>query len=257
MASDGTFKRQILNVVDSANKMCGWILRTFTTRAATPMLTLWRSMVLSRLDYCSQLWCPIQTGDIQALEKVQRSFIRKISGIQHLNYWDQLCKLKLYSLERRRVRYIVIYSTLGESLRNKCQTSVNLTREESKRIKTCVVAGSVGYRKWRGLRQNLSRTNSQLAFVFVVRGCSMFCHLQSETQQTAQPKSLRGSWTDISQLCLMSLKSQDILPAEERTRTVCWTWPIMLPHKPPSGKRETAISLPLEAATHGHLGNSP
>ena len=124
MASDGTFKRQILNVVDSANKMCGWILRTFTTRAATPILTLWRSMVLSRLDYCSQLWCPIQTGDIQALEKVQRSFIRKISGIQHLNYWDQLCKLKLYSLERRREWYIVIYTwrIIEEQVPNICES---------------------------------------------------------------------------------------------------------------------------------------
>jgi hypothetical protein len=110
MSSDGSFKKQIANVIESANKMCGWILRTFRTRAAHPMLTLWRSMVLSRLDYCSQLWCPIQKGDIQALEGVQRSFIRKISGVNHLNYWEQLHELGLYSLERRRERYQIIYT---------------------------------------------------------------------------------------------------------------------------------------------------
>ena len=40
---------------------------------------------------------------------VQRSFIRKIDGMGHLDYWTQLKRLKLYSLERRRERYIVIY----------------------------------------------------------------------------------------------------------------------------------------------------
>ena len=67
-------------------------------------------MVLSRLDYCSQLWCPLQVGDIQSLKKVQRSYIRKISGVQHLNYWEQLQELHLYSLERRRERYMIIYT---------------------------------------------------------------------------------------------------------------------------------------------------
>jgi ribonuclease P/MRP protein subunit RPP40 len=54
MSSDGTFKKHIVNVIETANNMCGWILRTFRTRAAHPMLTLWKSMVLSKLDYCKQ-----------------------------------------------------------------------------------------------------------------------------------------------------------------------------------------------------------
>ena len=110
MSSDGSFKKHITGAIDAANKMCAWILRTFKTRASNLMLTLWRSMVLSRLDYCCQLWCPIQKGDIQSLERVQRSFVRKISGIQHLTYWEQLDALTLYSLERRRERYIIIYT---------------------------------------------------------------------------------------------------------------------------------------------------
>ena len=110
MSNEASFRRQIKNVVDSANKMCGWILRAFTTREPSLMLTLWRSMILPRLDYCSQLWCPVQTGNIQALEMVQRSFVRKISGFQHLYCWDQLQKLKLCSLERRKERYMIIYT---------------------------------------------------------------------------------------------------------------------------------------------------
>ena len=43
------------------------------------------------------------------VEKVQRSFTRFISGMAGLSYTERLAVLKLYSLQRRRERYIVIY----------------------------------------------------------------------------------------------------------------------------------------------------
>ena len=36
----------------------------------------------TQLDYCSQLWCPLHTGDIQELEMVQRTFLQKTSGLK-------------------------------------------------------------------------------------------------------------------------------------------------------------------------------
>ena len=100
MSCDGTFRQHIYNLTDTGLKLAGWVLRTFRTRHKVPMLTLWKSLILSKLDYCSQLWNPSQTGEIQALEQVQRYFVRRISGIHHLNYWQQLRALSLYSLER-------------------------------------------------------------------------------------------------------------------------------------------------------------
>ena len=38
--------------------LSGWILRTFYTRNWVTMLTLFKSIVLSRLDYGSHLWSP-------------------------------------------------------------------------------------------------------------------------------------------------------------------------------------------------------
>ena len=73
------------------------------------MLTLWKSLVLPIFDYCSQLYNPFKVGEIQQLEMVQRSFIRKINGMHGLTYWEQLQRLKLFSLERRRERYRIIY----------------------------------------------------------------------------------------------------------------------------------------------------
>ena len=109
MSNNGTFKQHIGNIANTANQLCGWVLRTFRTRQRLPMLMLWKTLIRPKIEYCCQLWCPTKTGDKQLLEQVQRSFIRKISGLQHLSYWQQLKELKMYSLERRRERYIILY----------------------------------------------------------------------------------------------------------------------------------------------------
>ena len=109
MSSDGTFKKHIAGVVSRANLMCSWVLRTFKTRDRMPMLTLWKSLIRSNIDYCCQLWHPIRAGDVQSIEQIQRSFIRKIRDMHKLSYWEQLSALSLYSLERRRERYIIMY----------------------------------------------------------------------------------------------------------------------------------------------------
>ena len=54
------------------------------TREVIPMLTLWKSLVQCKLDYCSQLWSPARKGDIQAIEMVQNSFLRKLPAIRHI-----------------------------------------------------------------------------------------------------------------------------------------------------------------------------
>ena len=58
MSNDASFRRQIKNVVDSANKMCGWILRTFTTREPSLMLTLWRSMITLQIGLLQSALVP-------------------------------------------------------------------------------------------------------------------------------------------------------------------------------------------------------
>ena len=58
------------NVVKRSSQLCGWILRTFQTRSSLLMLTLFKSIVLSRIDYGSQLWSPSKKGYI-LIPKVQ------------------------------------------------------------------------------------------------------------------------------------------------------------------------------------------
>ena len=75
----------------------------------TTMLTLFKSLVLSRLDYGSQLCSSHLVKHIDQLEKIQRYFPNRITGMQSLDYSDRLVYLKLHSLQKRRERYCIIY----------------------------------------------------------------------------------------------------------------------------------------------------
>ena len=61
VSSDLTFSTHIENVAAAGSRMVGWILRTFRRISRGAMITLWKSMVQSKLDYCSQLWSQVLT----------------------------------------------------------------------------------------------------------------------------------------------------------------------------------------------------
>ena len=73
------------------------------------MKQMYKSLVIPHLDYCSQLWMPVEISEIEKLEKLQRDYFRKIPELKHMNYWENLKKMKMLSLQRRMERYRVIY----------------------------------------------------------------------------------------------------------------------------------------------------
>ena len=90
-----SFTDHIHTMCSKFRQKCGWIMRTFHTRDIHTMKTLWCSIVQPHIDYCSQLWTPHRTGDIQKIESLFRSFSHQIKSISELNYWDRLSALKL------------------------------------------------------------------------------------------------------------------------------------------------------------------
>ena len=74
VSSDLTFSIHIENGVLAATRMVGWVMRTFSRRSKFLMLTMWKTLIQSKLDYCSQ----------------------------------RLINLGMYSQERRRERYQII-----------------------------------------------------------------------------------------------------------------------------------------------------
>ena len=83
--------------------------RDFLERERSLMLTLLKSLVIPLLEYICQLRNPWKAKDILAIEAIQRTFTYNITEVQHLNYLERLRELKLYSLQRRRERYIIRY----------------------------------------------------------------------------------------------------------------------------------------------------
>ena len=103
-----SWSSHIQHIVRKANQAASWILSVFRCRDHHTMLTLYKSLVRSHLEYCCPLWNPHNnTYNIKSLESVQRTFTAKINGYKDMNYWDRLASLKLMSLQRRRERYII------------------------------------------------------------------------------------------------------------------------------------------------------
>ena len=109
ISSDLKFSDHISNVASSASMMVGWCMRTFRRRSETVMMTIWKSLIQPKLDYCSQLWSPSDQASIAMLEGIQRNFTSRIAGMEGKDYMDRLLSLRLYSQERRRERYQVIF----------------------------------------------------------------------------------------------------------------------------------------------------
>ena len=99
----------INNVSKQASQTSAWVLRTFTTRQPFPLMTLYKSLIRSRLDYCCPVWAPIKKEDICSLESIQRSFTARINCLKGRTYWERLKELKLMSVQRRRERYIILH----------------------------------------------------------------------------------------------------------------------------------------------------
>ena len=99
----------ISKIAADAKKMASWVLGVFQDRSIPTMLHLYKSLIRCRLEYCSPVWSPSSTADIQKLEEIQRFFTKKIAGLSTTAYHDRLAILRLQSLQRRRERYRIIH----------------------------------------------------------------------------------------------------------------------------------------------------
>ena len=160
MSKDYSFDSHITSLSRRCNNLAGWILRTFVSRDKLTMLTLFKSLVISRLGYASQLWSPHKISQITQIEKVQQSFTKHILGFRDLSYHERLQTLKLYSLQRRRERYCIIL--LWKIIKNKSQNLSDpiLCNFSERRGRSCVIShvntgrhGTLAYNsfRWRAI----------------------------------------------------------------------------------------------------------
>ena len=84
------------------NCVLDMIKRNIKCKNAAIIMSLYKILVRSRLEYCIQAWYPYHK-DIEVLERVQKR-ATMVYGYGDLNYKDRLSLLELPSLEERRVR---------------------------------------------------------------------------------------------------------------------------------------------------------
>ena len=206
MNDTADFGDHITEISSKARRQMGWVLRSFKTRDAHPMLTLFRSLVVPLLEYCCQLWNPHKVGEIQVLEAVQRTFTSKIAEVKHLNYWQRLEALKLFSLQRRRERYIIIY--VWKIIRGLVpnfsdhQNGGILVTETSRRGKLCRIVPLNN--------RSLVRVQSLREHSFAVMGPRLFNCLPAELREGGET-SLRSFKTKLDRF-LLTVKDQPPLP---------------------------------------------
>ena len=142
------------------------------------MMILSKSHVLSRLDYPSQLWSPHLLMSIYLIEKVQRSFTKHITGIKNKPHDECLKRLNLYSVQRRRDRYQIIYLwKIIEELVPNLSTPITWTYSE-RRGRSSVVShenmGQLGTLSYNSFRWHSIRMFNKLPkYVRIVSSCSV------------------------------------------------------------------------------------
>jgi len=103
VSDDLKFSAHCKMIAQKAFIRAALIFKVFRCRDRNFLVKMFITFVRSLLEYATEVWNPCIIKDIDLIERVQRSFTRRIPGMAGLSYPDRLKALKLESLEHRRV----------------------------------------------------------------------------------------------------------------------------------------------------------
>ena len=98
------FDEHISCSLKKCRSLSAMVIREISCKDSTIMVPLFKSIIRPIIEYANVAWCPNKRKHIDRIEKLQRHFTKRISGMRKLSYYERLQKLKLPSLEFRRVR---------------------------------------------------------------------------------------------------------------------------------------------------------
>ena len=124
--------------------------KTFNTRETYFMKFMWKTLVQGHIDYCSQLYLPSKTSELQKLENLQKWYTKRIPEVRNLNYWQRLGALHMYSQQRRLERYRIIYTwKILEGLAPNCGLEFHSHERRGRQVKVPQLKGSQSVRTLR------------------------------------------------------------------------------------------------------------
>ena len=173
------------------------------------MKPLWQTLIQPKMDYCSQLWCPGDQESILKLESVQRHFTSKVKGLENMSYWERLKALNLFSQERRRERYMIIFLwKISQNLVKGYSVPFTTSERRGRTIVPHQVVAKAPAAVRRARESSLS-----------VKGARIFNLLPVTIRNIDSENILKLSWTSFSAWSQTSPLSQGML--EQPKQIVC------------------------------------
>jgi len=106
------YDAHINKIVGKAYFWIGVLFKAFTTRHVPVLKQAFLTYVRPVLEYASNVWAPYLIKHINALEKVQKHFTKRIPSSANLSYPERLAALDLEPLELRRLVLITSAYTI-------------------------------------------------------------------------------------------------------------------------------------------------
>ena len=79
LQEDATFKEHIENICKKARQKCGLLFKSFYSRKPDFLKHMFNSLVQPHIDYCSQLWMPVEGQHLDKVEKVLKKIYKEAS----------------------------------------------------------------------------------------------------------------------------------------------------------------------------------
>ena len=135
------FHQQTATATKKANQVLGIIKKSYQTRDAETISTLYKAMVRPHLEYANSIWGPFYKGDMKKAESVLHRATKLIPELKDKPYENRLKALHLPSLAYRRKRgdMIQMYKIMNNLIRVDAenlftQTNAVFTRGHNQRV---------------------------------------------------------------------------------------------------------------------------
>ena len=99
-----SFDGHIDSIVKRAYIRIGILFKGFVTRDVHVLKQAYVTFIRPTLEYASVVWSPYKLKHINAIEKIQRHFTRRIPHLRDLSYGERLAIINLETLELRRLK---------------------------------------------------------------------------------------------------------------------------------------------------------
>ena len=92
------------DVVKKANKLVGFIGRTFEYKSEKVILTLYNALVRPHLEYCIEFWSPYYRKILISWIEYKKRITKMIPRLRNKSYKERLRELNLFSSSKRRLQ---------------------------------------------------------------------------------------------------------------------------------------------------------